>query len=94
MKKEMTTQQKRLFDNAQIINDSDCWIWQGQISNSGYGRTNVRIKDGRVKMVSAHTASYQAFISDIPEDSLVKQQCGNRLCINPKHLELMKVTTK
>jgi len=61
----MTTEQKRLFDNALASNDSGCWIWQGQISNSGYGRTNIRLKDGNVKMASAQSASYLAFISDI-----------------------------
>lgn len=91
MTKEMTTKQKRLFESTQLIDDSGCWIWQGQISNSGYGRTNIRVHEGSVKMVSAQTASYLAFISDIPEGNLVKQRCGNRLCINPKHLELMKV---
>ena len=91
MTTEMTSQQKRLFDKAQIINDSGCWIWQGQVSNSGYGRTNIKLNDGNVKMVSAQTASYIAFTSELPTNQLVKQRCGNRLCINPEHLELIKV---
>jgi len=42
-------------------------------------------------MLSAQAASYQAFTSSIPEGHLVKQSCGNRLCINPEHLELIKI---
>ena len=94
MTKEMTAKQKRLFESAQLLDDSGCWIWQGQISNSGYGRTNVRLENGSVKMLSAQAASYTAFFSDIPTGNLVKQSCGNRLCINPEHLELMKVEEK
>ena len=91
MKRDMTAQQKQLFDNVIVLDDSACWIWQGQVSNSGYGRLKQVQDDNSVKMVSAQSASYRAFIESIPEGCLVKQRCGNRLCINPAHLELMKV---
>ena len=90
MKQEMTVKQKSLFELTQLLDDSGCWIWQGQISNSGYGRTMVPGNGNAVKMVSAQSASYQQFIADVPEGCLVKQRCGNRLCINPQHLELIK----
>jgi hypothetical protein len=88
---EMTVMQKQLFDMTKLLDDSACWIWQGQVSNSGYGRLKQVQDDKTVKMVSAHSASYRAFIDPIPEGCLVKQHCGNRLCINPDHLELMQV---
>lgn len=91
MKQEMTSQQKQLYEMTTLLNDSGCWIWQGQVSNSGYGRLNQLQDDKTVQMVSAQSASYRAFIDSIPDDYLVKQHCGNRLCINPDHLELMKV---
>lgn len=87
----MTEQQKRLFDMTKQLGDCDCWVWQGQISNSGYGRLKSKDSDGQVKMMSAQAVSYQRFISAIPEGFLVKQGCGNRLCINPEHLELLKI---
>lgn len=76
---------------SQKLDDSGCWVWQGQISNSGYGRTMIRDEDNKVKMVSAQSASYQQFISEVPDGYLVKQSCGNRLCINPQHLSLFKL---
>lgn len=91
MNNSMTPAQQRLFDNAQVLDDSGCWIWQGQVSNSGYGRVKIPLQDATVKMVSAQTASYLAFTSEIPDGSLVKQTCGNRLCIKPEHLELIKM---
>lgn len=87
----MTEQQKRLFDMTKQLDDCDCWIWQGQVSNSGYGRLKATDNDGLVKMMSAQAVSYQRFISPIQEGHLVKQRCGNRLCINPEHLELLKI---
>jgi hypothetical protein len=91
MRQEMTVKQKSLFCMTQPLDDSGCWIWQGQISNSGYGRTMVRDTDNTVKMISAQSASYQQFIAEVPDGYLVKQRCGNRLCINPQHLVLLKI---
>lgn len=91
MNQEMTSQQKRLFDQTRKLNDSSCWIWQGQISNTGYGRLKQMQDDKTLKMVSAQTASYQAFIGPIPDGYLVDQRCGNRLCINPEHFELIQI---
>jgi len=68
-------------------NDTGCWIWQGPLSNSGHGRLKVQV-NGAVKMVSAEDASYMAFVGDIPDRHLIMQTCGNRLCINPEHLNL------
>ncbi len=91
MKQDMTSQQKQLFNRVIVLDDSACWVWQGQVSNSGYGRLKQMQDDNTVQMVSAQSASYLAFLGTIPEGYLVKQRCGNRLCIKPEHLELMKI---
>jgi len=91
MKQEMAAQQKQLFEMTTQLNDSGCWIWQGLVSNSGYGRIMQAQENKVVQMVSAQSASYRAFVGLIPDGCLVKQHCGNRLCINPDHLELMQV---
>ena len=91
MKQDMTLQQKQLFDKVIVLDDSACWVWQGQVSNSGYGRLKQKQADNTVQMVSAQSASYRAFVDPIPDGCLVKQHCGNRLCIKPAHLELIEV---
>lgn len=85
----MTIKQQKLQDMTYLQEDTGCWIWKGQISNSGYGRIMEVQDDRRTKMVSAQTASYHAFIGAVPDGHLVKQSCGNRLCINPDHLEIL-----
>jgi hypothetical protein len=87
----LTQDQRRLVDHVRKLDDCDCWIWQGQVSNSGYGRVHELQKDRSMKMVSAQAASYRAFVDEIPDQQLVKQTCGNRLCINPAHLELIQL---
>lgn len=64
-----------------------CWVWQGAKNNKGYGRTRW----GR-KFVYAHRLAYH-FHNDFPVDYDGKNQinhlCRNRLCVNPKHLEVV-----
>lgn len=74
---------------GRVRQNGDCWLWSGQVSNSGYGRTMIVENDGGTRMVSAQTASYLAFIGPIPPGQLVIQSCGDRLCINPDHLRLL-----
>ena len=87
-----TRAQERLLASIIKKPDTGCWEWAGQVSNSGYGRTMLRAEDGSTQMESAHRASYQLFIGPIPRHSQVSQTCGNRLCINPDHLELLDPT--
>lgn len=68
--------------------DSDCWLWTGQVSNSGHGRIKIRDESERIKMQSAEHVSYMAFIGEIPIGYFARQTCNNRLCVNPTHLEL------
>lgn len=79
---------QRLLGSAAIDPDSDCWLWRGQISNSGYGKIMLSTANGRA-MESAHRASYLAFVGPIPDGTFIRQSCGNRLCINPEHLEVV-----
>jgi len=74
--------------------NSGCWIWTGQVSNSGYGRIMLRDKHGMNNLYSAHQASYCAFIGPLDEGLLVRQTCGNRLCVNPDHLETFRPADK
>ena len=50
----------------------------------------MKYKDesGEVRMQSANYVSYLAFVGPIPEGNLARTTCGNRLCVNPAHLEL------
>jgi len=85
---EILNNRDRLKKRTVILADSDCWQWQSQVSNSGYGRAMLRDENGHMSMQSAHRASYTAFVGELPAEKKVVQSCGNRLCINPAHLLL------
>jgi hypothetical protein len=67
--------------------DTGCWIWIRQISNSGCGKITIPGPSGNF-VESAHRASYAAFVGPVPKGGIVLQTCGERLCVNPEHLEL------
>jgi hypothetical protein len=83
-----TRLQERLLGCVSGSSESSCWNWTGQISNTGYGRCQVRDGQGNIRILSAQQASYEAFAGPLPEGMLVRQTCNNRLCINPGHLEV------
>ena len=78
----------RLLTSIAREPSSGCWLWRGQISNSGYRRLMIRQASGN-KIESAHRASYAAFVAPLPDGAIVRQRCGNRLCVNPEHLEIV-----
>ncbi len=82
--------QQKILINISKDTDNGCWNWNGQISNSGYGKLMIKDEKIGTRMMSAQTVSYLAFIGELADGSLVKQSCNNRLCVNPEHLTTFK----
>jgi len=80
--------QSKILSHIRKDEDTHCWLWNGQISNSGYGKIMIHDDDHQTRMESADQVSYMAFIGAVPKGMLTRQTCHNRLCVNPQHLEL------
>ena len=80
--------QRKILTSIRKDEDSNCWLWTGQISNSGYGKVMLSDDNHQTHMESADHVSFMAFIGPIPKGLLTRQTCHNRLCVNPQHLEL------
>jgi len=59
----------------------DCWIWQGQVTEDGYGMKSVG-----GKCISAKRWMWMVLFGSIPPSMVISSKCGNRLCVNPHHL--------
>jgi hypothetical protein len=55
-----------------------CWIWQGRVDSTGYGRLGRRL---------AHRVFYEYCDEPVPDGMDLDHLCGVRSCVNPQHLE-------
>jgi len=55
-----------------------CWIWQGRIDSTGYGRLGRRL---------AHRVIHERRKERIPDGMDLDHLCPIRSCVNPQHLE-------
>ena len=68
------------------ITESGCWIWNGEVTPSGYGRAHIK-----GKRYMAHRLLYKLNIGKIPQELQLDHLCRVRCCVNPSHLEVVTV---
>lgn len=79
----MTPPQVRDYIRSRSSEDANgCWRWQLALRGGGYG-----VATPGAGTRSAHRASYQAFVGDIPQGLTLDHLCGVKDCVNPTHLE-------
>lgn len=63
--------------------EGDCWIWQGQLNNKGYGCIS---ENGKRQYV--HRWSYEHYVGPVPAGMMVDNMCHTPACVNHDHLRL------
>lgn len=76
---------ERLMRRVVIDDDTRCWVWQGAVSQTGYGRIGEGGTSKRT--LSTHRLSYEHHVGQIPDGLELDHTCSNRRCCNPDHLE-------
>lgn len=64
-----------------------CWEWQGHVGADGYGRITISYTEEVV-----HYVAYRICFGNLPKNTHLMQTCGNKLCCNPEHLQLIVET--
>jgi len=82
--KSLSGDLERILKRYIVDPETGCWLWDGNKRN-GYGR--FKINGDRTR--SAHRASYEFHIGEIPEGMVSDHLCRNPSCINPDHLEVV-----
>ena len=68
---------------AQIEEINGCWLWNGGLNSTGYGRM---FRDGRYVFV--HRLSYEVHVGPIEGGLHVLHHCDTPRCVRPEHLFL------
>jgi hypothetical protein len=72
------TKADRFWSKVDRRDDSECWPWLASFFPNGYGQFGH---------VGAHRASYEINVGPIPAGLVIDHTCGQRYCVNPRHLE-------
>lgn len=68
---------------ARIIEEGECWLWQGYIQNNT--PQVVSYADGSKRMVSVRKLMRQLITGQAQPDGHYGHTCGNYQCVNPDH---------
>jgi hypothetical protein len=81
-------------DPAGGAREDRCWLWQGAKGSGAGGLHKAAYGNFKLygrKVVKAHRFAWELFHGPIPEGMSVDHKCGNTLCCNPSHLELVTI---
>ncbi len=74
----------RFLSKIEFGSNDDCWIWIGAKSPSGTGVFSLNHN-----FVQAHRFMYEITHNiSIDRGTFTKHVCGNKLCVNPSHLDI------
>lgn len=68
----------QFWAKVEMPSPASCWLWRGAQKGTGYGKFRAS---------SAHRYAYRLHRGPIPEGLMIRHLCGQKLCVNPSHLE-------
>lgn len=78
------------FCSRIIVDPGGCWIYQGTLSDDGYGVVHFGAHGAQPRTsTTAIRVAYELWKGQIPEGFEPDHLCYYRPCINPDHLELV-----
>jgi hypothetical protein len=73
-----------IYARISACDETGCWQWTGRKDGSGYGRASYQ---GAEQLV--HRIMWNRFRGAIPDGMVLDHLCGNKMCANPEHLEMV-----
>ena len=73
-------------DRIVVDEETGCWLWQGHITEKGYGRA-PKVKG--VRRGKAHRFMWRLLIGPVPTGCVLHHTCHVHHCVNPSHMQLL-----
>jgi hypothetical protein len=70
-----------------VDRSGDCWLWTASVTGPGYGQFGYAAGDIRL----AHRFAYELLVGPILSGLTLDHLCRNRRCVNPEHLEPVRL---
>ncbi|QMU97817.1 hypothetical protein FVO59_11825 [Microbacterium esteraromaticum] len=80
------TEEERFWSKVSIGAPNECWEWQGERNNKGYGRFAIYDHPKRTRRLAHRYAL--ATTTTVDACQLVLHACDNPPCCNPNHLRV------
>jgi len=77
------TLENRLWSKIEKRSANDCWHWQANKNNKGYGMIR---RGNSAQKILAHRAVYELVNGAIPVGLVIMHSCDTPSCCNPSHL--------
>jgi hypothetical protein len=77
------------YIRSKCVEDGDCLLWRRTQDDRGRPKWTTRGDDGRSKTIQPRRVVWTLAKGSIPEGLLVTVTCGNKLCLNCEHMELI-----
>lgn len=74
------------WSNVDTSDDDACWQWQGKTTTNGYAKY-FSAPSGWSRL--GHRVAWRLANEEELNSRVVHHTCGNKKCVNPKHLEAM-----
>jgi len=75
------------WSRVKVGEPAECWPWLLSIGSHGYGQT----WDGQHVTTAHRVAWVLSRRTQVPDDLVIDHICGNRVCCNPAHLQLLEM---
>jgi hypothetical protein len=77
------------MEKVEMITESGCWIWMGDIfTQTGYALYSPSEEERKIRRYwTGHVRAYELFRGPVPKGLHLDHLCRVRCCVNPWHLE-------